>query len=122
MSVLIDSALLIRARHNRLDTLANIQSIMESLSLEELRIKEGLLKLSPKEAIWFLKEELVIECLIKYGQYSSKIYFNNDLHGFKNPDQVKDLFKKIKMAWKDCVLITYSEGENHRIEVSLKIP
>lgn len=63
----------------------------------------------------FLKDEGVIENLIRYGQSSTKIVFGT--YGFANGSNVVDAMRRLGKAWEENVAIKIRPAEGHRIEV-----
>ncbi len=108
----------------RLQTFADIQSLLNRVAQQEEFLKKELLEAAKEvsqEMYQFLEDEGTINDLMKYGRSSRKIVHDDNPYGFKNATMTKESFSALKKAWGNSVMVMFSH-ETHRTEVIITVP
>ncbi len=121
MAGVIDTTSLQVARSTRLSVFADFQAAVQRIDREEELLKRSLRESAPASVSRLLKEEDIIGDLFKYGKSGRTLYYDDNPYKLKNARQVKAAFAELRQAWRNAVIITFSE-ETHRIKYTVSIP
>lgn len=84
-----------------------------AIKFEELRVQEEALKAElmqtvPKDVKYYIKNEVDLDRLLRYGLFTGKIYFEDERNGFRSMADTKVKIARLKKAWKGIVRIEVS--------------
>lgn len=75
----------------------------------------------PKQIKNVVRESSLLDNLFDVGYWNDKLVYGSNEFGFKNAKQVKDQFKALRKVWANSIVLTFDEGESHRIVVTVSI-
>jgi hypothetical protein len=112
----LDSFRFSRLMSDRHILFAEFQAKMRKQQEAEEKFAKDLLAVVPKRLRRFVREQEVIEVLLKYGTYSDRYGYN--LPGLRTYESVLTAIKELRAAWKKNVVITIdAPGENGRVSI-----
>ncbi len=111
-----DSFRFSRLMSDRHSLFAEFQAKMHKQQEAEEKFAKDLLAAVPKRLRRFVREQGVIEVLLKYGSYSDRYGYN--LPGLGTYESVLTAIKELRTAWKKNVVITIdAPGEIGRVSI-----